>query len=328
MDAQHRQILNDLRRHGVRFDDLFLLTPDLEHAERVHNKISPSFAHTKRAIDRARHEGKHVLYVPGSYDLVHAGHAFHIQLAIEQYLAQSHCAGMDASDLFVVALADDDALIAAAKASKYIGNGGTEKFRRPIQSADAQKIKRELGNWRLYELASLPTVNLVGMLPSPITVEDLAMEEILAAQCDREYLAEHFVKERDTGAILPVDQEILEQAIDQYDALVTMIDTQPAMVVSAFEQNTHPWSIQAWQLFNHRYLGSGTFDVPLVRIVSEEDVVYRAQVTFLMRVSDIEVFSISEPLLLSTSDLIAQHGSSALIAAKERHWASHPGAQI
>lgn len=299
-----------LADRGVRMDDLLLLRPDLEHRTTVQSKIVGTLAAVKTALDAARHAGRHILYLPGSYDLVHAGHASHIMQAIERYLSLAEYRSLAREDLYVVALADDDDLIAAVKAAKFIGNGGTEPFRRPIRVASE----------RLYELASIPMVDLAGCLPSPLRIGELPADSILRAQCRRSEIVSLVACAAREGGSASDDAVILTAALGKYDDTIRFTRTEPQVLVDAFRRRIPPWSIQSWQLFLHRYLGAGKFPAPIVRVISRKDAGYLAQVRFLMRAAEIDTLVIDEVPVTTTTELLQRHGLERLAAAKHRFW--------
>jgi hypothetical protein len=314
------RVIERLRQRGVLFDDLLLLKPDLEHATAIQEKISTSLQEVRKGIDRLRATGKRVLYMPGSYDMVHLGHAHHIQESIQRYLALPENRGLAEDDVAVVALADDDDLIRSAKGSKHVDQGGSEIFRRPVQSADEHDAESEIGNWRLYELASIPMVDRVGFLPSPLRATELATPEILAVQRHPNFIAQGLERLQEWTIVPPQDATALSQAVGQYRDLLELMRADPSAVAAAFESGQHPWSIQAWQLFIHAYLGAGDFEAPMVRMMSDQDADYALQVSFLMHATGIATSSIPEESLVTTSELLKRYGPAQLLDRKRRNY--------
>lgn len=309
-----------LAEEGVLFDELLLLKPDLEYANAVRTKISTTLAEVRRGIDAARAAGRHVLYLPGSYDVVHLGHALHIEQAVRHYLALPEHASLTAEKIFVLTLADDDHLIASAKAHKFTGNGGDEPFRRPVQSASEYCGARDVVNWRLFELASIPRVQMVGFIPSPVQAAALASTDMIATQRNPDELPALLAQFRSAGDIPEHDLGSLEASVGQYRDTLRLLRDEPARITAAFNRRVHPWSIQAWQLFIHCYLGAGTYDAPIVRMMSHHDDLHGYQVGFLMQAAGIRTLYLHEESLVTTSGLLATHGAQTLLDAKRAHY--------
>lgn len=312
--------LDNLSEKGVLFDSFGLLKPNTVDAEIVQRKITPDLISLKKAIDALRTEGKHILYMPGSYDLVHAGHAFYIYQAIDMYLAMPGNAHLSRKDLIVLVLADDDELISNVKAKKWKGLGGSEPFKRPIQSKESFGARSADNHWRLVELASIPQVDLVGFIPSPLQAEHLSSKDIISTQKTSERLRSHLDEFKNRTTISENDFAKLEKALVDYDAIIQFLENNHAAISEAFLTEGEAWSIQAWQLFLHMYLGYGEFKAPFVRIISHNDVAYKDQVAFLMEVSGLEGVYIQDESLISTTDLLAEHGHEVLIEAKLKNY--------
>lgn len=312
--------LENLSKKGVLFDSFGLLKPNLIDSELIKQKISPDLIHLKSVIDELRKSGKHILYMPGSYDLVHASHAFYVDQAIDMYLALSENSDLTRKDLLVLVLADDDELISNVKASKWEGLGGKEPFKRPLQSKNAYTLESNDYHWRLVELASIPHVDLVGFIPSPLHAKNLSSEHIISTQKSSEYLKNYLTEFKQRTSISDGDCAKLEKGIQNYEILMRSLVGNYSEVIEAFENKRENWSIQSWHLFLHMYLGYGKFKTPFVRIISNNDIAYKDQVAFLMEVSGVEAVYIQDESLISTTDLLAEHGHEVLIEAKLKNY--------
>jgi hypothetical protein len=315
--------LDRLAAKGILFDEYGMLKPNVKDAAQIEKKIIHDFISLKHTLDRLRKAGKHILYMPGSYDLIHAGHAFFIEQATELYLALPENSYLTRVDLVVLILADDDGLISRVKASKWKGAGGTEDFKRPIQSHGHSQVAYAGSNWRLFELASIPFVDLVGFIPSPIHIDHVSSTDVIATQKNSTDIKNFFEKFKQTREISSKDKDILEQSIKDYDELLKNLSSNPTDILKSFETKESLWSIQAWQLFLHVYLGYGDFETPFapfVRIISHNDGAYKDQVSFLMEVSGLKGVYIQDESLISTTDLLAKHGYEKLLEAKIKNY--------
>ncbi len=306
---------NTLSKSGVLFDEHKLLKPDLANIEQVKAKIAPDLISCKKRIDMARQAGKHILYLPGSYDLVHLGHAHYIDEATKAYLSLPQNTSLSEKNITTLILADDDDLIFQNKKSKWSGAGGTELFRRPIQSKE-NNPSLHLEHWRLIELASIPQVDIVAFIPSPTEGFYLATPEVLKAQKDSQDL----IKSLQDKSMVPADRETLTHSIADYETLKKLLLTDYSKIIEAFNSSTSPWSIQAWQLFIHSYLASGSFSTPIVRMISHNDSAYKDQVNFLMGEAGITSFYIDDETIVSTTDLLKEHGHEKLLELKLKNY--------
>lgn len=283
-----------LQAGGVQYDEHRMLKPVL--SDETVAKAAYSFGGCRARIDALRACSTQVLYMPGSYDLVHAGHAWHIEAAVERF-----------GDAPVVALADDDELIAATKGPD-----------RPVQTSERSPYAL---NWRLYELASIPRVRTSGFLPSPMATQEVAGTAVLESQCGPGRLEEILRDPPDHLAAMGYD-EALNRVVHEYADLLTMMHRTPRGMVEAFKSGIHPWSIQAWQLYLHCYLGAGRYDAPMVRVMSHHDDAHAIQVAYLMHAAGIQTRYLHELELVSTSSLLEQHSKERLLEAKLRNYRS------
>jgi hypothetical protein len=312
---------------GVVLDELLLVIPNTEAPKA---SIAKDLVEAKKYIDEARRDGKHVLYIPGSYDLVHAGHASYALQVTDQYLEQHP--ELTRNNLYVVMLSDDDELIGTVKAYKRKGYSekGDEEFARPIESASAFSDLNLPNHSRLIATASLP-VDLVGFIPSPKNAKSFIKELVAAQDLDEASLRESLDKFAAKRNLSETDMRELSAAIGSYGKLIHNLSNGGFDEVNnSFEalgkpyaqvDPNAPWSIQSYQLLNHKFLASGEgFKAPLVRIVSVHDNKYKDQVDFLMAMAGVAVGEIDDVELVSTTKLLKKFGPEKLREAKRKHY--------
>jgi hypothetical protein len=310
-------VANNLKQKGVLVDDNHLLMPNISDYKNIKQKIFTNLESLKDKVDSLRLSGKHVLYMPGSYDLIHLGHAFYIDKAIEWYLTLPENENISRHDIVVLVLADDDSLISQVKSNKWVGNGGSEPFKRPIQSSDKFKASSDMENWRLVELASVPYVDIVGFIPSPENVDILSNKNILSRQKSSFDIEESLNDFLSNNVLSDKDINGLRNGVRCYEYLVSNISN-PDEIIKSFKSKGVFWSVQAWQLFIHIYLASGDFSGPFVRVTSENDVSYKDQVNFIMQVSGIKNIYIDDYPIISTSELLSSGNHEKLLEAKNK----------
>ena len=278
---------------GVRIDPKEgLVLYDPKNIPAIEKKIVVGAYEIQKRIAAAKNAGKCIAIIPGSFDLVHAGHLFYIEQIINCQVKEAGCVP---SDVFVATLIDSDALIREVKKNKL----RTEPFPRPIEPEGE----------RARSLSALTNVDMVGIVPAP---SDIALQSSPPAHDPDTLLAEI--------ASLPfnaVDRIELAQAIHAYQALLEI--TAHDLPLSAWR-----WKIQAWQLcmlsiindWNTRMsspipFGPGT----AVRWISIGDHEYKDQVAFVARHAGMIPAFIEDIKILSTSALlklyIEKYGSNA-----------------
>ena len=248
------------------------------------NKICENLEEVSKRIKEAQDKSKHVLYLPGTYDLVHIGHLSFILQAIE-FL------GKKRENLFVVALADSDNLISLAKAHKHISKGGKEEFERPIEKGSIDNPKKHP---RLMALSALP-VDCVGFLPGP---KD--------PNLPKPYPLDKNLAIKVTGGlnISPQAQEKIVKAVNDYPNL--------------FEKT---WFIELWQLYLTLFLSQKQYDgkdLNITRIVSKSDSLYFDQVKALSLICSIKAEIIDDVIATSTTGLVEEFGAIYLLESKKR----------
>jgi hypothetical protein len=288
-----------------------LVLPDTstpEKVETLRKKISPNLQETMKRIEAAKDEGKRIVYMPGSFDLTHKGHAFYVQQVIECFTS---AAGCSRNDIFIVMLADSDDLISRVKATKYIENGGSELQKRPVESA----AERVIG------MAALG-VDVVGIIPSskdnrevlPVPIDldiDKMIEELEANFVEQnmsrlqalQLSAEAFevAKKR-----VITDKQELRIGLDAYKQLLKNFSEGTAL---------EDVPVQAWQLYITSILNSALTPASantkgyqvgsMTRLVSRDDTKYVLQVIFLMTHANVAVNIINDTNNGSTSGLLS-----------------------
>lgn len=235
-------------------------------------KIANSLTDLKKRITDALLHGKTIVYLPGSYDLVHIGHAIYVDQCVDAILQANP--NLKREDLFVVMLGDDTELIRSVKASKHISKGGEEKQFRPVESEAV----------RLLTMASIRDVDLVGIIPhTGVFGVNLEPNKVIALLA--------------TSNLADRDKQEITNALNIYDpSLLTSDQVKP---------------VQLWQLIFHMYI-TGTnyigydpqYKDKIVRVVSKDDTKYLSQVLFLMALVGIKVEVIDDKNLGSTSYII------------------------
>ena len=97
-------------QHGVALHPSGLVMADSPFDS---HKIASSFPSMIEKINSAQGDGKHIIILPGSYDLAHAGHLSFVIQATNRYLSQNQ--NISRGELFVAMLVDDDGLIREVK---------------------------------------------------------------------------------------------------------------------------------------------------------------------------------------------------------------------
>jgi glycerol-3-phosphate cytidylyltransferase-like family protein len=288
------------RRYGVNISSKGLVLPR-QNRLLLDKRIANNLQMVYKMISSAREKGKDIIILPGSFDLLHIGHVSFLDQVINQYLKKAAKVGRNLTrdDLFIVMLADDDKLIGLVKAYKYIGNGGKEMFRRPIERAK----RGEPGHIRLDTLASLP-VDCVGFIPSPLN-NDLAAPELIDVK---------YCHQLATG-MLHDDVGKYASILDAYQHLDKIIERPTDLI--------NPPSTAAWQLYimlkltkptkqeiqimPQAYMGKN-----ITRIVSVYDAGYLDMVRVICRWATIAVDVIKDEQLLSTTELLKAYSPAEL----------------
>lgn len=296
---------------GVTLDpELGLTLPNTSTSETIeflNNKIATNLTEVRARIEEAKALGKHIVYMPGSYDLTHKGHAFYVEQVVECYLSEANCSR---EDIFVVMLADSDKLIADVKASKYVGNGGTELQPRPVEPA----AERVIG------MAAL-NVDLVGILPSSQDNREVLPEpiELDIEAMIRELNHDFVIQQQNRLASMDLSPEEMEKEMkrvekDKAELLNGLTAYQQLIANFRTGADLGKVPVQAWQLYTTSFINSVTPESSgspvryapghMTRLVSKDDTKYLSQVIFLMTFANVAVSIINDINNGSTSKLL------------------------
>lgn len=303
LDQRLRQLTG---KHEVRLSSKGLVLPRVGDAT-IDAKIANSFSEVVDKVQTAKKQGLDIIFLPGSYDLVHAGHLSYLDQVVEHYLTAANRRGrtLKRKDLFVVMLADDDHLIELVKASKHVDFGGKERFRRPIERAK-QNSDRHI---RLDTLAALP-VDCVGFIPSPA-----AMNLPAPFKLDVDYCKELAAR------------EAAGDELNTYYQIIESYQNLPALIANHGSLSTSSVQVAAWQLYILSQLAQPSYSQlrsepepysgkNMTRIVSIHDTGYLKMVQMISRWADIAVDVIEDDQVLSTTELLAGYGPEALLQHK------------
>lgn len=306
-----QQVLTDVRlwakNQGIDTTAEGLIVPDRD-TDKLDRKIAKDLVDVAGRIKQAKDSGLDVLYLPGSYDMVHAGHLSYVEQVVNDYLEEAHKRGRNVTreNLYLVMLADDDQLIAHTKASKYVGNGGTEAFRRPVEKGLDSKGRSP----RLDALASFP-VDCVGFIPSP-TTKNLPKPYPLNLEACRNIAV---------ATAAPDKLPYFKGVIDAYQHIQESYDNGQGF-------DDLPLNIAAWQLYVTLQITrpdpTKLAEVPepftgkcITRAVSFRDESYLYAVEMIMRWSEVAVTVIHDQQIISTSDMLANNSPHELLAHKQ-----------
>ena len=304
---------------GIVIDDYAMLVPNVKVAS-IQNKITNNLVDTRARLAEVLGEGKHVIYLPGSYDMIHAGHASYILQSVEAYLQQH--ARLSRDDIFVMLLADDDELIEAIKPAYLMDKHAGHP--RPLENANIYEHLTAV-HPRLLDLASLP-IDLVGFIPAPTRAAYL-----LADWHFNRWLKQHASF---SGSLLQnlennFMNEAVSSTIKHYERLLEIIENRTfTEVIKGFQTAKHSkeydpssasWNVASWQLMVHKFLGS----IPgnkgrYTRIISEHDVKYKDMVANLMKIARIDHLFVNDDHVLSTTALANTFGWEELYDAKSK----------
>ena len=266
--------------HAICYTREGLVVPCAE--EKRSGKIAVTLDEVSTCIKKAAEEGKYILYLPGSYDLVHLGHLSYI-LQVQSFARQI----VGDKKLFTVVLADSDLLIEYVKAYKYVGNGGEEPYKRPIERRHASGEHP-----RLSALAMFP-VDCVAEIP--------------------------FVGEQDVHLTpLPEDDNSAVRAYNQlYEAISNGV---------VHDEVLRVWSARSWAIATSLAIHSGYKPGDIVeepftateitRVLSLHDSKYFDEAVEAMKLAGIATVGFDDKVILSTTDLINQYGVEELLKSK------------
>lgn len=279
---------------------LILPSSDREHLDK---KICKNIKEVAARIENATSEGRYVIYLPGSYDLVHIGHLSYVEQCVDRALRNLPYKTFE-RDLFLVALAESDSLIRQTKAGKHVAGGGEETFFRPVEYG--YKNGRHP---RLDSLASLP-VHCVSFLPSPNDTELLPTP--------RDLDKEKAIKLLGFLDIDPDSKKKIANLVKNYPLLAEKLKKKETLELGKW------LDINLWQLYLHRTLSKqqGTtvphaFDQKTItRIVSQNDSSYSGLAAGITNICNIGVSTIQHIQSMSTTKVLKQNTPKELLNEK------------
>ena len=317
---------HSLSDSGIYFDKEGLIVVDHENLPHRHTTIANNYNQVKKHIEKALKQNKHVLYLKGSFDLIHMGHAAMIINSLRNYMISND---LTRKDLFVVVLADHRNLVFNFKKSKWRKHGGSEDLPRPIQARHNFDHKSLSVSPRLLDLAQLP-VDLVGFTPDP----ESALESLLKQKRFKQTLQKKLTwLNNKRGRILTdistdLDIESLQPHLDRIiEHTIAMIEdilnNNGQQVIASFYDFDRPsvyWDLSSWQFILHLFLDIKT-NQNVTTFLNTRDNDYLEQVASYVLAAQMQVATISgTDGFESTSKLIQNKGAENLLSRKIRHF--------
>lgn len=283
--------------------------------EEVGMKILDSELFLKNRLKSAIRDGKHVLLLPGSYDILHAGHVTWIDQALSHFLDKKQKKGLSISrkDVLVVVPVNSDPLVNVSKGHLHQTQGGDEKAFRPIVSQDL----------RLLALANLDSVDLTVAIPSPLYLDTLLPQpnnfSVKKAQRSLDvYRQRSNLKEKDYSTLLGSlkTYKTIQEAqgysnlTKEFKRLLIPIEYIEKIEARSSEEN---WDDVAWELMWYLYLSEKAhYKLPehpalTQRILSLRDG-YGPKAQYIAQLAGIAVDSIMDTHITSTTELISTYG--------------------
>lgn len=291
--------------HGsdIRINELNLMILDKGERE-VGHKIAYDYSDTKTRIKLAIASGKVILFLPGTYDLLHAGHIVWFDQALKKFQKFLNIAR---EDIYVVVPFDNDKFARAVKLHNHLSQGGYELFLRPINNEKVRSIA----------LANLPLVDLVVPTPSPMDTNSLLPK---SEQIDMS----HARKVLKSLKVNQNERHALENVLNSYTKMASTPDIEnikEAFIMHQFAQksknnlfkntgiDSELWNIASWNLMCFLLKTSKTGKKKKIyRVVSEHDGLLK-EVEFIMQLAAIETLSIKEDYITSTTRIIKDNNT-------------------
>lgn len=318
------QALIDLNP-GLKFDKYGMVIPN--QSQTTHKKIVNDIVDLKSRIENAAQSGKHILILNGGFDLIHKGHAIFVSYSVSEYMKTN---GLSRDQLFVVVSADSDNLLGIYKASKWIGNGGKEDFKRPVQR---QEEFQELSyNTRSLDLASIEAVDAVLMTPSPFKlsealIQDASFKESIRAGLEiLESRAQTLLaRESELGLSIREQNQFiseLEPFMRSMGRLLLMENLsliQDEFLRSSQGEKSSIWNLTSWNFLLQSYLFNSLDESNSVaRVLNKSDGDYLAIVAVMENLAGANVVLMPENRVMSTTGILSGADHSELIKAKRR----------
>ncbi|KKQ41972.1 MAG: hypothetical protein US60_C0026G0011 [Microgenomates group bacterium GW2011_GWC1_37_8] len=298
---------------GIRVNEFGMLVVDRSERE-VGHKISLNYLEAKIRIRHALAVGKTVLLLPGTYDLLHAGHLVWFDQSLHRFTKKL---GISREEVYVVVPFDNDKLTRIKKMHRHVSQGGKELYLRPIVNEKNRSVA----------LANLPYVDLVMSIPSPLDAEDLLSGTI---QFDIGNAQVMLKEAREQGKITEKESIHLNRTLKRFKKMILpshlqgireaftssgFLSSEPEAIYKKIGIDNTLWSNAAWQLICFLYKMDQEFfekynckKQKVYRMISEHDG-YSSQVKFIMHLAGIESLVIKEDYITSTTDIIRHNNT-------------------
>lgn len=293
------------RGYGVEIHPSGIVIPD--KSTNNSSTIAQNFSDAISYIHKARQSGKHILILPGSYDLIHVGHLSFVVQATDHYLSLLQNQDLKREDLYIAMLIDDDPLLGEVKKDAYIKVTG--------QKGPIERSNSPAGSHPRTVAASMLPVDLVSFVPSPVSVGNFPKPMIKNTQ--------HMQKRLNSYTYLSSEEEqTIQKALINFPRIEKKIKNKEPL-----DFDSNHWSIELWQLY---LLSSLSFSTngnrptpPITRIVSQEESKYLNRVRVLMDYCNIGVEVINDVFCLSTKQLVEKYGVEGCLSIKQSSAVAH-----
>jgi hypothetical protein len=323
------QALADLNPN-LKFDAYGMVIPS--HSQSSHRKIVTGLPDLKSRVEDAVSLGKHVLILNGGFDLIHKGHAIFASYSASAYMKNK---GLRRDQLFVIVAADSDNLLGVYKASKWIGNGGKELFKRPVQRKE--EFPELDYNTRALDLASIDAVDAVIMTPSPFELNQELIQNEVFKNSIRTGLS--LLDSRADTLLSRQDKLGLSQR-EQHQHLTNLEPYMRAMgrlllsgsleliqeefVRASNGQGSPIWNLTSWHFLLQAYLFDSLNESDQVaRVLNKSDGDYLAVVAVMQNLAGANIFLMPENRVMSTTGILTDAGHEELIKAKRKSHLKH-----
>jgi hypothetical protein len=298
---------------AIRLNEYNLLIVDRNEKE-VGYKIAFDYFDAKVRIKLALATGKVILFLPGTYDLLHAGHIVWFDQAISRF--RRHL-GLSRKDICVVVPFDNDKLTRIKKFKIHVSQGGPEVYLRPIINESTRAVA----------LANLPYTDLIMPIPSPFDLDkllprskrfDVNRAQILLStkRLKRKIGNRNYLKMKKVLNTYK-NMESTKDFSDVKEAFVSegLLPSESKSIYENTGIDDGIWSDASWQLMCFLFkMGHELFEKQntkkqsVFRVISEHDG-YTTQVKFVMHLTGIEALAIKEDYITSTTRIIEKNNS-------------------
>ncbi len=308
----------------VRTNEFGLVIID-KNSHEVGHKIALNYLDAKIRVRHALVTGKKLLFMPGTYDLLHSGHLVWFDQAIKKFTTRLK---LKREDVFVVVPFDNDSLTRIMKIKKHISQGGKEVYLRPV----VNEVKRAVS------LANLPYVDLIMPIPSPLDAQDVLTN---TPPFDLSTALSKLEKTEIKKGLTTKEAHQIRKVLKKYYKMISpahlfamqasfaskgFLSSEPESIYKKIGIDSTLWNNTAWQLMCFLYKMDSDFfansDKAQIayRVISEHDG-YLPQVKFIMGLAGVKTLSIKEDYITSTTQIIKKNNSrdkmDALIASTD-----------